>query len=319
MIPRSPAKVSRPRGIPGGRLTFQSGTPVLTVDSLNGTSTFYTPYNHDLIPIFDGAGWAEYQFAELENITTDSAVGNAGPAAVVANSNYDLFVWRDSAGVLFLTRGPVWTNTTTRSAGTALVRVEGTLMNAVTITNGPAAQRGTYVGTISSDPTSTLDWKHGGKASGGSSGYFNVWNMYNRKLVQAHSFESDVSWTYAGGILLWRAFNQSLNNRVSYVVGLAEDPVFATIHCNVASTGLAGVPYVGVGLDSVLVRSGTSTFNALSSFGEIWGRTDVNVLGFHFLQAIEFNNAPAPNTALFYGDIGIPLIAQSGFFFWGWF
>ncbi|MCZ6602490.1 MAG: hypothetical protein O6952_05745 [Planctomycetota bacterium] len=318
MLPRSITGFdpTKPRGVSGGRLTLVSGTPVQTVDVPGSvTSSFLTPYIHDRIPIFNGQAFADHQYTELENDLTQSAVGNAGPAVGVANSNYDLFVWRD-AGVNFLTRGPLWTSDTVRSAGTAHVRVQGTLLNAVDIGNGPDAQRGTYVGSKRTDTGGGLFWRHGGKAVGGSSGYFNIWNMYNRRVVQAHSFESSISWTYAGGILLWRAINNALNNRVSYIVGLAEEPAFAEFHCNV--TG-AGVPYIGIGFDTTTDSDGSSTFNAIvPSFGEIWAKVDRTVQGFHFFQAVEFNNSPA-GLALFYGDIGIPAIAQNGFFFWGWF
>jgi hypothetical protein len=315
MNPRSPTGFDPTKGrdTPGGRLTLASATPVLITDVLNVSIVFYTPYLHDLIPIYDGTGWAMFRFPELSNDTTLSAP-NSGPAVGVADSNYDLFVWND-AGTLRLTRGPLWTSNTVRSGGTALVRIEGTLLNAVAITNGPAIQRGTYVGTIRLGAGADLFWKLGGKAVGGSSGYFNVWNMYNRRVVEAQSRESTISWTYAGGIFLWRAINNALNNRVSYVVGLAEDPVFGMHHCNTTSTG---VPYIGIGLDSVTVRTGSSTFHAgtAGNFGHIMGWLQITQLGFHFLQAIEFNNSPA-GIATYYGDIGIPLIAQNGLFVWG--
>ncbi len=302
------------QGAPGGRLTLQSGTPVLIADILSVTSVFYTPYLGDRIPIYNGVIWTFVAFTELTNITTNSAVGNAGPAVGAADSNYDLFVW-DNLGVLTLTRGPLWTSDTVRSAGTALVRVNGILMNAVAITNGPAIQRGTYVGSIRLGAGAVLFWKLGGKAVGGSSGYFNVWNMYNRVDVEAQSRESTASWTYAGGIFAWRAINNALNNRVSYIVGLAEDPVDAHFMCNASGVG---VPYAGVGLDSVTVRSGSSMFQAATAgnIGFVAGSTQINLLGFHFVQAIEFNNSPT-FTSTFFGDIGIPLIAQNGLFFKG--
>ena len=306
---------TKKRSVPGGRLTPESLTPVLTIDKLSFTETFWTPYLTDILSLYNGISWKERQFTELSNITTNSVTGNAGPAAVVANSNYDLFVWEDAAGDLFLTRGPVWTSDILRSAGTALVVVEGTELNAVSITNGPAAQRGLYVGSIRSGAGAVLFWKFGGKAVGGSSGYFNVWNRYNRIWFSAESRESTVSWTYAGGAGIWRAINNALNNRVSYIVGLAEDEVEALYHSHV-NVGPGGVPYVGVGLDSVLVRWGSSTFHATAGFGNIHGMARVNQLGFHFLQAIEFNNA-AGGLPIFYGDIGIPLIAQNGLFFRG--
>ncbi len=301
------------QAVPGGRLTLQSLTPVLIADVLSVTDVFYTPYLHDRIPIFSGVTWLMKEFTELTNDTT-AAAPDSGPLVGVADSNYDLFVW-ENAGVMTLTRGPVWTSDILRSGGTALVRVNGILLNAVAITNGPAIQRGTYVGTIRLGTGAFLFWKLGGKAVGGSSGYFNVWNMYNRIDVEAQSRESTVSWTYAGGIFLWRAINNALNNRVSYVVGLAEDPIEANFMANVSQ----GVPYIGIGLDSVTARTGSSMFrtNVLgAAVGHAQGTAEVNIIGFHFVQAIEFNNHAAI-AAVFFGDIGIPLIAQNGLFFEG--
>jgi hypothetical protein len=254
-------------------------------------------------------------FAELSNITTNSAVGSAGPAVVAANSNYDLFVWND-AGTLRLTRGPLWTSGTARGAGagtTELVRVNGIWLNAVAITNGPAAQRGTYVGTVRSDSASTIDWELGGTAVGGDPGFLYVWNAYNRVDVEVIVSEDTNSWTYAV-IGVWRSANASDSMRVSYIVGLAEDWLDAEYHA-LANSGFGTVPYGGIGFDSTTVKSGvTSLFfigGAGTGLGEMNPRDSKNVLGFHFFQALELNNGAA-STATFWGDAGIPLILQTG-------
>lgn len=302
--------IQEPVHAPEGRLTLIASTPVMIVDVAPTTTTRYTPHLGDRIPInADGQGFLMEEFTELTNISSDSAVGNAGPAVVVADSNYDLFVW-NNGGVLTLTRGPLWTSDTVRSAGTALVRVNGWLVNDVAITNGPLANRGTYVGSVRSDSGALIRWELGGKAVGGDPGFLNVWNMYNRVDVAVEVLESTLSWTYAAGIFAWRAANMSTSNRVSYIVGLAEDFVEA----NYTQNATTGVPYIGVGFDSVTVRAGSSLFTV--GIGQVAGFTSRNVLGFHFMQAIEFNNSGV-GVALFWGDIGIPLIAQNGFFFKG--
>jgi hypothetical protein len=94
----------------------------------------------------------------------------------------DWFVWND-AGTIRLSHGPDWTSDTARSAGTALVMVNGILLNNVGITNGPAASRGTYVGTTRSNASSQIDFIIGGTGAGGVA----VFIGFHRKLdLQFH-------------------------------------------------------------------------------------------------------------------------------------
>lgn len=302
--------------VPGGRPTLATLTPVMIADVSGATTIFYTPYIHDRVPIYDGTHWTMRQFAELSNITTNSAVGKAGPAAVVADSNYDLFVW-DDAGTLRLTRGPLWTSDTARGAGagtTELVRVNGIWMNAVAITNGPAAQRGTYIGSVRSDAGATIDWELGGSAVGGDPGFLYVWSAYNRVDVEVMVTDSTAFWDYAV-FAVWRSANASDSNRVSYIVGLAEDAIKASHERN--AIGIApglGVPYIGVGFDSKVAKTGTAEFNA-GVHTPLHGRTSAVVLGAHFFQALELNNGN-PGVARIYGII-VAATQQGGLFVGG--
>src|SRR5690242_11025969 len=97
-----------PNGI-GGRLTLTTATPVLTSTVTGSTSIFYTPYNGNIIPIYDGTAFVPTAFTELTNTTTDATTN---PAAVTTNACYDLFVWSNS-GTPTLSRGPAWTKTGT--------------------------------------------------------------------------------------------------------------------------------------------------------------------------------------------------------------
>ena len=183
-------------GPPQGRLTLQTATPVMITTQSAKTTIFYTPYRGNQCPIYNGTSFTMTAFAELSNLTTASSTGNAGPAAVAANSNYDLFVWNNS-GTMTLTRGPAWTSLTARSAGTALVMVGGILLNNASITNGPAASRGTYVGTVAQQRIVATELDLWRVAAIGTAGLFGVWNCYNRVRVGSRSGESTDSWTYA--------------------------------------------------------------------------------------------------------------------------
>ena len=159
-------------GPPQGRLTLQAATPVMTTTQSAKTTIFYSPYIGDQIPLYNGSAMVMTTFTELSVATTDTT---KNPAAIGASQVLDWFIWSD-AGTLRISHGPAWTNDTTRSAGTALVRVNGILLNNAAITNGPAASRGTYVGTTRSNASSQLDWIYGGLAAGGTAGFFGVWN-----------------------------------------------------------------------------------------------------------------------------------------------
>ena len=215
-----------PSSIPQGRLTLQTATPVMITTQAAKTTIYYTPYTGMLVPIYNGTVFTMTSIgAELSQTTTDTT---KSPAAVAANSNYDLFVWSDTGGTMRCTRGPAWTSATARSAGTALVMVNGIWLNNAAITNGPAASRGTYVGTVRSNASSQIDWTYGTVAAGGGAGVFGVWNAYNRRLVISQSSNSVDNWTYNSTTV--RAANASTTFRHSFVCGLAED-AFEAEYC----------------------------------------------------------------------------------------
>lgn len=300
---------------PGGRLTLSSATPVMTSDVSNSTSIYYTPYVHDKIQIYDGTNWAVTTFTELTNTTTDNT---KNPAAVGANSNYDLFVWNDS-GTLRLGRGPAWTSDTSRGTGagtTELERVNGIWVNKIAITNGPAAQRGTYVGTVRSDASSTIDWELGGLAAGGDAVFLNVWNMYNRIDVSASSRDSTDSWTTNTNA--FSALNNGVSsgtlNRASFVRGMNEELVNCALYAPgsiATSNANAGL---GIGLDSTSANSaqvmngGTFSTTFLIPWHAIYN--GYPGLGFHYLQALQ-HGGPSGNTVTFYGDAALAFL-QSG-------
>lgn len=288
---------------PGGRLTLSSGVPVMTSDVSNSTSIYYTPYVHDRVPIYDGTNWAMTTFTELTNTTTDNT---KNPAAVGADSNYDLFIWNDS-GTIRLSRGPAWASATARGTGagtTELERVNGILVNKIAITNGPAAQRGTYVGTVRSDASSTIDWELGGNAANGDPIFLYVWNAYNRVDVIAACGDTTDNWTY--GTASWRNANNSASNRASFVRGLNEDAVLGFYNglCNPGATEdfafgceLDGAgkgttnsrTYSPVGTGAGIIAAGTSFYAGIPG------------LGYHFLQASEY---ALSGTVMCYGDQG---------------
>jgi hypothetical protein len=291
-------------GPPQGRLTLQSATPVMTTNQVAKTTIIYTPYVGNLVPIFDGSNFVMTAMsADISVATTDTA---KNPAAIGANKVNDWFIWND-AGTLRLTHGPDWTDLVTRSAGTSLAVVKGILVNSQAITNGPAAQRGTYVGTTKSNASSQLDWQLGGR---GTLGLLNVWNCYNR--VQISSLTSDttgqVAFASATG---WVNYDNNQNSRCSYVCGLAEDTFACQGYGSIWVAG-SGQGQLGLSFDidattAIAVGSvrGACIITSLNGFSSGAVADRAAGLGAHFFQLLvnfnvagcysygEYSNVPA--------------------------
>lgn len=291
---------------PQGRLTTTTATPVLTATTNDQGTVYYTPYVGDMVPIYDGTNMTMLPFTELSQATTDTT---KSPAAAANNSNYDIFVWNDG-GTLRATRGPAWTNDTTRSAGTALTMVKGILLNNASITNGPAASRGTYVGTIRTDGSAQVDYQFGAAGASCTAGNFGIWNMYNRVRVTTQVRDTTDNWTYATANT-WRAANNSATCRVSAVRGLDEDGITA-FYFGFGQAGAASVVVAGVGLNSTTAFAGT-TYNNANSSSPIplpASYTGLMGLGYVFVSPIEYNTTTTAGT--WFGDAGVVYL-QTGF------
>jgi hypothetical protein len=276
---------------PQHRVTLASGTPVMTASQAAKTTVFVTPYAGNLIPIYDGATFTAVAFAETSQATTDNT---KSPAAVGASSVYDIFCWVD-AGTNRCTRGPAWTNTTTRSAGTALVAVNGVYLNNALITNGPAASRGTYVGSVCSDGASQINYIFGASSSGGTAANFCVWNAYNRVSTGTTVADSGASYTYA--VATVRQARASSGNQINFLLGLSEDAVWASVSGKISPViSTSGRAEFGLGFDSITVfsrqpfhgrnNSGVNgmTFGGSSTAQNFFG------IGVHYVAALE--NSP---------------------------
>jgi len=304
---------------PQGRLTLTTATPVLTAAVLAATTIYYTPYCGSIIPLYNSATgrFHPQAFAELTNDTTASSTGKAGPAAVTTNSNYDLFVWND-AGTIRLTRGPAWTSDTARGTGagtTQISRVGGIWTNTVAITNGPGAGLGTYVGTVRSDGSSQINWQPGGVAAGGTAALLNVWNAYNRLPFAGFIGDTADNWSYTTATV--RPANNSSTMRVSFVQGLQEDFFGANYQVAVYNSSSSNDVTAGVGLDSTTAFSGrrldvsTQTNSRKTASGD----HSAQLLGFHYLQALEY--AGAVGTSVWEGDGGSGIQEQCGMSYGG--
>jgi hypothetical protein len=191
--------------------------------------------------LFDGTNMIPTVFNEVSQATSDAT---KSPAAVGASQVFDIFCWLDSS-TNRCTRGPAWSNSTTR--GYTLTMVNGILLNTSSITNGPAASRGTWVGTIASNASSTIDYILGGAASGGTAAVLNVWNAYNRVVVGTTVTDSGTLYNYTGSQI--RQARSSAGMQVTFVTGAAEDAWTAHAAAEAAALPNGAASY-GIGLDS---------------------------------------------------------------------
>jgi len=296
----------------GGRLTLAAATPVMTADVAGAVTVYYTPFASNSVLLNDGTGkFSPTVFAELSQTLADTT---KSPAATVANSNYDLFVWSDG-GVMRLSRGPAWTSSTARGAGagtTQLIKVGSTYVNATAIANGPVAQRGTYVGTIRTNAANQVDWKLGSTAAGGGESWLGVWNMSNRVRTGVAVRDSTFDWLVPPSAN-FRPFNNSLTNRISFVIGISDDIVEAQAVSSWSNDALPTGNIVGrlsIGLDTTTTADAT----VLQGRGGVLGVAAKTLnttliaayrstpgLGFHYLQAVEITEIASTADSKFGG------------------
>jgi hypothetical protein len=291
----------------GGRLSLVTGTPIMTTTQSAKTTVYWTPYNGQSLPIYDGTTMSVTDIGgELSQATTDNT---KSPAAVAANKNYDMFVWND-AGTYRCTRGPAWSSDTARGTGastTELERVKGVMLNKVDITNGPAANRGTYVGSVRSNGSSQIDYIFAGAAVGGTAGIIGVWNMYNRVDVKMSVHDTTSSWTWSSatvGAMDPGATGSGLNNRISYLVGLGEDSIDLSMFMRGRTAAVNGSNFsYGIGIDVTNALSATCNVIALSTTAVEGAPTCQKMvqdqLGFHFAQMCQAGDGT--NTSSAYG------------------
>jgi len=288
--------ISAAHNLAQGRLTLASGLPVLNSAVTAATSVFYTPYVGNLIPLWNGTAFVAATFAEVSQALSDAT---KSPSAAVAGNVYDLFVWSDS-GTVRLSRGPAWVagatagSNTARGSGagsTALTRQNGLLVNAVAITNGPAAGYGTYLGTFCTDAgAATVTFNPGGAGTGGVAAVVGLWNTFNRVATGGIVSDTTSSWSYATAGT-WRAANGSATIRVTFVAGLPEAP-WSADYSALQQASSTGYGAAGIGFDTTSAAFGIQCFFATAALPSMSvGRmTARGLIGQHFMSAIEYTN-----------------------------
>lgn len=275
---------------PGGRLTLTSNAPWIE-EVTTGTAVYYTPDHHNQIPVYDGSNWYYETFSELTNTLSDAT---KNPAATLANTNYDMFVWNDTSGGGFrLSRGPAWTDGTTRSMG--LTQINGRWTNGSAITNGPLQNRGTYVGTIRTNSSNQMQTSI---RANGSSLVFGVWNMYNRRTYTLTNDFSGGSHTYGTSSI--RRFAGDSGTDILLILGIGTQTCYVAPEIT-SDFGGGGRGSFGYGLNA-------NTFQMTQSYGDTDGNTSISShsgrivmpLGFNTIRTLE--TAPAGTYTAFRAD-----------------
>src|SRR5205814_300284 len=76
---------------PQGRLTLTTGKPVMPADATAQATIYYTPFQGNLVPIYDGSALGLQTFAEI-TLALDTSNH-------LATNLYDVFVWNNASTI----------------------------------------------------------------------------------------------------------------------------------------------------------------------------------------------------------------------------
>ena len=284
---------------PGGRLTLTSNTPVMTADSAGATTIYYADYVNDLVPIYNGTNWIEYNLGGQISLTLNTtnmpttevfdvyAVNVSGTPTLCAmywggNTSRSTSAGGKSgtANASIALKNGIWTNNAAIAASNCYNNT-----TAYTISQNQGTYLGTFYTTANGQTTMNLAPS---SASGGSNNFLGLYNAYNQVEYASVEQDSTVSLSYTTAA--WQSMNNNTANRVSFVDGLQQSQITAAMRVGATTTGTI---YAGLGLDSttspIVPYAGSST--ALSMLVP----TDYITpkLGFHYIQALQYGGTAA--------------------------
>jgi hypothetical protein len=257
--PALAAAGTTPWGVPGGRLSFASTSPIMTSTLTGQQVIYYVPYNHQWIPIYNGSNIQPYQFSSPISNQSGPSLNMGGAANFTANLPWDIFATL-VGGVVTLC-AVAWTNATTRAL--TLATIGGVLTNSgsSTMQNGPntslvvAQNQGTFLGTVqmSASPGITL-FQYGGTGVAGS---FNLCNYYNKVIHTTSTTDGSAAYTYTSNVA--RQARSAAYNAVSFIQSDSErTATFNYWHFEQQVNVSGANTTVGLGLD---ITNGWNTYN----------------------------------------------------------
>lgn len=276
------AFASLPVQIPGGRLTTETGVPISTTDRTAQGTIYYTAYVNNLIWLYSGTQWVQFNFAETSLALT-----------ATSGKNYDVFMYSNS-GTPTLELSAAWASDTARTD--ALTRQDGVLVKSGATTR-------LWLGTIrASGANVTADSIGGVSSAVGGQGF--VCNYYNAVRRPLKDIDTTSTWSYTSATI--RQANAATGNKVEVVVcqvGLEAEAVAIGkmgVYSNITRTG-----NIGVGLDTTTAFSGLVT----SANNEAATNIDATVtgsyagypgIGYHYLSWNE--SGLTAGGSVFYGS-----------------
>lgn len=319
------------------RLTLTTALPVTTADVTAATTVYLTPYHGNYIGLYDGADWDLFSLSEVSIKLTDTQTGTTtntstsvtgltdtsqfivgmevtgtgipgsttissvdsgtaitlsnaatGSASVSltfkvpANRNLDLFLF-SNAGTPKLEM-TAWTNDTTRA--TAL-----TTQNGIYVKTGATTRR--YVGTVRTTATA-------GQTEDSQTSRF-VWNAFNRKGRSLwRNYNATTTYTYNS--TTWRQSNAVATNKVSAVIGLAEERSMFRFE-----QMIGGEAIIGIGLNSTSALATGSTTAYAQTGKTIATLESILAVGSHDIYMIE-RVAVGSTARTFYSTYGTPAL-----------
>jgi hypothetical protein len=262
------------KGVCDGRLTLTSGTPVTTANVTGAGTIYFAPYSGNQIGLYDGsASWSILTFTE-----TSLALGT-----MTSGLPYDVFAYNNSGTVAL--EKTAWTNGTTRA--TALTTQDG-----VYVRSGATTRR--YLGTFYTTSTTATEDSRTKRF---------LWNYYNRQWRELLVADSTNSWVYSTAT--WRSANNSTANRVEFVQGLDENPIFAEVAGSTTADAAGYYLLFGMALDATNTNDCATdgvtylaTTGAANQVVPTYGRYTKYVgIGYHYLQWTEISSGTATTTA----------------------
>lgn len=251
-----------------GRLTLSSNTPVPSSDVLAATTLYYTPYEGNIITLYNGTRSQDYTFSQL----------SISLAGLLANTNYDVYCYPNAGNPTLELLA--WSSLTAQAS--VPVRYDG-----YWVRPGNTSRR--WLGTIGIGSTvgqcedSQLN-RH-------------CWNLHNQVERSLYVYDSTASWAVA---VVNRPWNNNTANRVSFVRGLNEKPVELDFRATVNPT-VGGHANIGISLDATTFQvreQGYAPHLTGYQFAQAVYH-DRPAIGRHYLQLIEYTTNAGATT--YYG------------------
>lgn len=259
----------------------------ITAKGVANTSIYYTPYNHNLISLWNGYRWQTLEFSELT-----LAIGT-----VTSNKMFDIFAYIDAGSVAI--EKIEWTSDLVRATGVS--RQDGRLCKTGDKTR-------LLLGSFySNSTTSTLN----------ITSSMCLANIYNTLKFYAQQREIATSWTYSSSAA-FQQVNNSTGNQIDFIISNLKSSLTANMRAKVLnSTATAREVTISVGIDSI-VSHGSALAQRSTCTSSIYGYPSSDMLniqidsGKHSLTALE-RGAGADTQTWYGGNSGMIMSAEIDF------